>query len=140
MLLRLRRVLAERLRGGGGSSLIHHRSTQFCLTPHPALPLQGGGNIKSTGTNRYRLAPKNPYNGRNSCPASTLFRPTKRGQSGTVLLRSWAARGAIASLVLLVPCGKALACADFAAAPSTRWSVMSEGGAAWLRTPCGDRF
>jgi hypothetical protein len=36
--------------------------------------------------------------------------------------------------------GKAWACADFAAAPSSRWSLIAEGGAWWLVTPCGDRF
>jgi hypothetical protein len=36
--------------------------------------------------------------------------------------------------------GNAWACADFAAAPSTRWSLTTEGGVSWLVTPCGDRF
>jgi hypothetical protein len=34
---------------------------------------------------------------------------------------------------------EARAC-DLATAPTTRWSVMRENGAAWLKTPCGDRF
>jgi hypothetical protein len=34
----------------------------------------------------------------------------------------------------------AWACADFAKAPSSRWSLSTETGAAWLRTPCGERF
>jgi hypothetical protein len=32
------------------------------------------------------------------------------------------------------------ACADFAAAPSTRWSLTAENGVSWLVTPCGERF
>src|SRR5206468_6371781 len=36
--------------------------------------------------------------------------------------------------------GGAWACADFAAAPSTRWSLVQEGGVSWLVTPCGERF
>jgi hypothetical protein len=36
--------------------------------------------------------------------------------------------------------GKAWACSDFAAAPSTRWSLKVEDGASWLVTPCGERF
>jgi hypothetical protein len=36
--------------------------------------------------------------------------------------------------------GNAWACADFAAAPSTRWSLTTDGGVSWLVTPCGDRF
>ena len=34
----------------------------------------------------------------------------------------------------------AFACADFAAAPSTRWSLATESGVSWLVTPCGERF
>lgn len=34
----------------------------------------------------------------------------------------------------------ARACADWTAAPSSRWSVASTDGVAWLVTPCGDRF
>ena len=33
----------------------------------------------------------------------------------------------------------ALAC-DFDDAPTSRWSVASENGVEWLKTPCGDRF
>ena len=33
-----------------------------------------------------------------------------------------------------------LACADFGAAPSTRWSLATENGVSWLLTPCGERF
>jgi hypothetical protein len=36
--------------------------------------------------------------------------------------------------------GDALACADYSAAPSTRWSLATENGVSWLVTPCGDRF
>ena len=36
--------------------------------------------------------------------------------------------------------GNASACADFAAAPSTRWSLTAENGVSWLVTPCGKRF
>ena len=36
--------------------------------------------------------------------------------------------------------GGAVACADFDAAPSSRWSLSKEGGTSWLVTPCGDRF
>ena len=36
--------------------------------------------------------------------------------------------------------GKARACADFAAAPSTRWSLTTENGVSWLVTPCGERL
>ncbi len=38
-----------------------------------------------------------------------------------------------------VPTGS-FACADFAAAPSTRWSLSTENGVSWLVTPCGERF
>jgi len=34
----------------------------------------------------------------------------------------------------------ALACADYAKAPSTRWTVVRDHDTAWLETPCGDRF
>ncbi|MBV9862271.1 MAG: hypothetical protein JO267_09005 [Alphaproteobacteria bacterium] len=37
------------------------------------------------------------------------------------------------------PLGLARAC-DFASAPSDRWTLAREDGAAWLKTPCGDRF
>jgi hypothetical protein len=42
---------------------------------------------------------------------------------------------------LLVACSDAAARAcDFEHAPSSRWSLASENGVSWLRTPCGDRF
>ena len=34
----------------------------------------------------------------------------------------------------------ARACSDFAAAPSTRWSLTKEGAVSWLVTPCGEHF
>jgi hypothetical protein len=39
-----------------------------------------------------------------------------------------------------LPAAPASACTDFAAAPSTRWSLTKEDGVAWLVTPCGERF
>ncbi|MBM3570823.1 MAG: hypothetical protein FJX52_00465 [Alphaproteobacteria bacterium] len=36
--------------------------------------------------------------------------------------------------------GAAYGCADFAKAPHGRWSIARDAGAAWLVTPCGDRF
>src|SRR5580704_4035059 len=56
-------------------------------------------------------------------------------------------RGASRSLTALLAAaiatafpGGARACADFAAAPSTRWSLATENGVSWLVTPCGERF
>src|SRR5207247_8577838 len=47
----------------------------------------------------------------------------------------------VAALVVAVLLGdRAFACIDFAAAPSTRWSLAKEAGASWLVTPCGERF
>jgi hypothetical protein len=34
----------------------------------------------------------------------------------------------------------AWACADFAAAPVSRWSLTTKAGVSWLVTPCGERF
>ena len=50
--------------------------------------------------------------------------------------------GAFATVALLTGffSGRALACADFAAATSTRWSLTTEHGVSWLVTPCGERF
>jgi hypothetical protein len=48
-------------------------------------------------------------------------------------------RLALVLLLALVP-GLAEACADFRAAGSSRWSTVREDGAAWLVTPCGERF
>jgi hypothetical protein len=51
-------------------------------------------------------------------------------------------RAAFAAVALLTAfsAGAALACADFASAPSTHWSLTTEHGASWLATPCGERF
>jgi len=46
----------------------------------------------------------------------------------------------LAALLTIYPVCFAWACADFAAAPSTRWSLATEHGASWLVTPCGKRF
>jgi hypothetical protein len=51
----------------------------------------------------------------------------------------WTAFLSAAILTTNLP-GEARACADFAAAPSNRWSLTAGRGAAWLVTPCGDRF
>ena len=45
-----------------------------------------------------------------------------------------------ALIAAALPVGRAFACADFATAPTTQWSLAEEGGASWLVTPCGDRF
>jgi hypothetical protein len=45
--------------------------------------------------------------------------------------------GILIGAALLAP--SAVAC-DFDKAPSDRWSIETEAGTAWLRTPCGDRF
>jgi hypothetical protein len=42
-----------------------------------------------------------------------------------------------ASLAAAAPSARAC---DFAAAPSDRWSIASDNGVEWLKTPCGDRF
>jgi hypothetical protein len=36
--------------------------------------------------------------------------------------------------------GRASACTDIAAAPTTRWSLAVANGVSWLVTPCGQRF
>ena len=46
----------------------------------------------------------------------------------------------VASAILAAVAGKSWACTDFAAAPSSHWSLVKDGGVAWLATPCGDRF
>jgi hypothetical protein len=45
-------------------------------------------------------------------------------------------------LVALLACAPATAsaCADFAQAPSSRWTTARENGVNWLVTPCGERF
>ncbi len=40
---------------------------------------------------------------------------------------------------LLLAAPTAFAC-DFEHAPSSRWSLATEAGVSWLKTPCGDRF
>src|SRR5216683_1151348 len=45
-----------------------------------------------------------------------------------------------AAIVAGFPAASAWACADFSAAPSTRWSLTKQAGASWLVTPCGERF
>ncbi len=45
-----------------------------------------------------------------------------------------------AAIAAASPAGKVFACADLEAAPSTRWSLATEGGVSWLVTPCGERF
>ena len=47
---------------------------------------------------------------------------------------------AAAAIATAIQASAAWACADFAAAPSSRWSVRTQAGASWLVTPCGDRF
>jgi hypothetical protein len=47
---------------------------------------------------------------------------------------------AAAALAAACVAGNALACGDYAAAPSTRWSLAAEHGVSWLVTPCGERF
>jgi len=42
-------------------------------------------------------------------------------------------------LFVALPLAGVRAC-DFEHAPSTRWSVVTEKGVSWLKTPCGDRF
>jgi hypothetical protein len=53
--------------------------------------------------------------------------------------RYFAAVIVVASLIEF-SIGGALACTDFAAAPSTHWSLATEHGVSWLVTPCGERF
>jgi hypothetical protein len=45
-----------------------------------------------------------------------------------------------ALITAVLPARSAVACTDFAAAPSNRWSLAKEAGAWWLVTPCGERF
>jgi len=51
-------------------------------------------------------------------------------------------RTGLLPLAILTICSTsaAWACADFAAAPSSHWSLTTDDGVAWLVTPCGDRF
>jgi len=54
--------------------------------------------------------------------------------------RATAARRLTIFAAAALSAGNAFACADFASAPSTRWSLTAEYGVSWLVTPCGDRF
>ncbi len=49
---------------------------------------------------------------------------------------------ALLALLLLLPpaAGTRASSCTLAEAPSTRWSVVSRNGIAWLATPCGERF
>ena len=47
---------------------------------------------------------------------------------------------AATAIVAVLPADNAWACADFAAAPSSRWALTTEAGISWLVTPCGERF
>ena len=47
--------------------------------------------------------------------------------------------GLLAATLVPAPLAPAAAC-DLASAPTTRWSVAKEGGAEWLKTPCGEPF
>ena len=42
-------------------------------------------------------------------------------------------------LLSALPLAAARAC-DYEHAPSSRWSLAADSGAAWLWTPCGERF
>jgi len=44
------------------------------------------------------------------------------------------------ALLTAFSASRTFACADFSAAPSTRWSFSVENGVSWLVTPCGERF
>jgi hypothetical protein len=57
--------------------------------------------------------------------------------AGAAFLRSFLLAAAIAAVF---SAGEGWACADFATAPSNRWSLTSDRGVSWLVTPCGDRF
>ena len=46
----------------------------------------------------------------------------------------------VAAVIAAAFPASAWACADFRAAPSTRWSLATENGVSWLVTPCGERF
>jgi hypothetical protein len=48
---------------------------------------------------------------------------------------------AVVAACLLGPCpARGGGCPTLADAPHSRWAVTTEGGAAWLITPCGERF
>lgn len=49
-------------------------------------------------------------------------------------------RGFAAAALTAALAGHAAACANFADAPNSKWSVTEDNGQDWLVTPCGDRF
>jgi hypothetical protein len=69
-----------------------------------------------------------------SRPKGLLLLRGQRGRAGIALL------AALLALAAGFSTRSARACADFAAAPSTRWSLTIDAGASWLATPCGERF
>jgi len=52
----------------------------------------------------------------------------------------FAVRLALGLALVVLAAGGANACVDFSSAPTSRWKITTEGGVAWLVTPCGDRF
>jgi hypothetical protein len=56
---------------------------------------------------------------------------------GAALFRSAFVASAVAAAF---SAGNSWACGDFTTAPSSHWSLTTDRGAAWLVTPCGDRF
>ncbi|MBM3598599.1 MAG: hypothetical protein FJX35_10330 [Alphaproteobacteria bacterium] len=48
--------------------------------------------------------------------------------------------GFLCFVIVFAPSMPAGACSDFAKAPHSRWTIEREAGAAWLVTPCGDKF
>jgi hypothetical protein len=75
-------------------------------------------------------------------PTKTLVilrRALKRVSKGALHLGKQSAIGALFGLAVGSAVSAASAC-TLATAPTTRWSVESQNGIAWLRTPCGDRF
>ena len=75
----------------------------------------------------------------------SFARPTSRRRARSVAsTRRKAARTALLAAAITIaawlPGGKARACANFLAAPSSRWSLAVRDGASWLITPCSDRF
>src|SRR6202035_5691158 len=45
-----------------------------------------------------------------------------------------------AAVLTTYPFDAAWSCANFATAPSSRWSLTTKAGVSWLVTPCGERF
>jgi len=46
----------------------------------------------------------------------------------------------LAAVSLLAPAARGGAACTWATAPEARWTLASDGGVAWLVTPCGERF